>query len=333
MKAAQLDNYAKEFQLIVRDIPIPNIKEDEILIRVKESAVNPLEKLIGTGSVKLIQNYDLPVTMGNEVTGVVEKVGSRVTKFKRNDNIYSRLPLNKIGAFAAYVAVPEAAVSNLPSNLDFKTGAAAALTGLAAYQCLVEELEAKEGETVFIPGGSGSFGQLAIPIAKNIGLTVIVSGNSLARERTLRLGADHYISFETQNYWELINDVDYVIDTLGPNEFDRELSIIKKGGRLLSLRTGPNKQFAVDHNLGFVKKQLFSLAGAKYDRKARKKNIQYRFVFVRSDGSQLSNLSKIIEKNNIVPAVDPTVFHIEDINKAFDLVFNGRPQGKVLITF
>jgi len=333
MKVAQLNKYAKDFQLTVRNVPVPDIKEDEVLIRVKEAAVNPLEKLIGTGSVKLIQDYDLPVTMGNELTGIIEKTGANVTKFKKNDAIYSRLPLNQIGAFAEYIAVPESDIGHLPLNLDFKSGAAAALTGLTAYQGFFEELEAKAGETVFIPGGSGSFGQLAIPIAKSIGLKVIVSGNSGARDRTLQLGADQYISFETQNYWELINDVDYVIDTLGPDEFDRELSIIKSGGRLLSLRTGPNKQFAVDHNFGFAKKQLFSLAGSKFDRKAEKKNVQYRFIFVRSDGSQLRELSKIIEQNNIVPAVDPTVFHIEDINDAMDLVFNGRPKGKVLITF
>lgn len=333
MKVAQLNKYAKDFQLTVRNVPVPDIKEDEVLIRVKEAAVNPLEKLIGTGSVKLIQDYDLPVTMGNELTGIIEKTGANVTKFKKNDAIYSRLPLNQIGAFAEYIAVPESDIGHLPLNLDFKSGAAAALTGLTAYQGFFEELEAKAGETVFIPGGSGSFGQLAIPIAKSIGLKVIVSGNSGARDRTLQLGADQYISFETQNYWELINDVDYVIDTLGPDEFDRELSIIKSGGRLLSLRTGPNKQFAVDHNFGFAKKQLFSLAGSKFDHKAEKKNVQYRFIFVRSDGSQLRELSKIIEQNNIVPAVDPTVFHIEDINDAMDLVFNGRPKGKVLITF
>ncbi|CUW14385.1 NADP-dependent oxidoreductase [Leuconostoc gelidum subsp. gasicomitatum] len=333
MKAAQLNKYAKDFQLTVRNVPVPDIKEDEVLIRVKEAAVNPLEKLIGTGSVKLIQDYDLPVTMGNELTGIIEKTGANVTKFKKNDAIYSRLPLNQIGAFAEYIAVPESDIGHLPLNLDFKSGAAAALTGLTAYQGFFEELEAKAGETVFIPGGSGSFGQLAIPIAKSIGLKVIVSGNSGARDRTLQLGADQYISFETQNYWELINDVDYVIDTLGPDEFDRELSIIKSGGRLLSLRTGPNKQFAVDHNFGFAKKQLFSLAGSQFDCKAEKKNVQYRFIFVRSDGSQLRELSKIIEQNNIVPAVDPTVFHIEDINDAMDLVFNGRPKGKVLITF
>ena len=107
--------------------------------------------------------------------------------------------------------------------------AAAPLAGLTAYQGLHEELEAHPGKSVFIPGGSGSFGQMAVPIAKEIGLNVIVSGNSEARERTLEMGADQYLVYATENYVDSLSNVDYVIDTLGPKEFDNELSIIKPG--------------------------------------------------------------------------------------------------------
>ena len=194
-------------------------------------------------------------------------------------------------------------------------------------------MEAKAGATVFIPGGSGSFGQMAIPIAKAMGLKVIVSGNPQLRERIIGIGADQYLDYTTENYWELLNNIDYVIDALGSDEFDHELSIIKPGGRLLSLKTGPNKHFAVNHGLPGWKQKLFSVAGSKYDKKAKKKNIQYRFIFVRSDGSQLKELTKIIEENKIVPAVDPTDFRIEDINKALNLVMTGHTKGKVVIKF
>lgn len=333
MKAAQLSKYDKNFKLDVHNIAIPTIKPNEVLVRVKMAAVNPLETLIGTGSIKLIQDYDMPVTMGNELTGIVENVGKAVANFKKGDAIYTRLPSNKIGAFAEYVAIDSAAVARLPKNLDFSTGAAAALTGLTAYQGLHEELDAKPGETVFIPGGSGSFGQMAIPIAKDLGLTVIVSGNEAAKNRTLAIGADQYLDFRTENYWEMLADVDYVIDTLGPNEFDHELSIIKSGGRLLSLRTGPNKRFAIDHGITGVKKGLFTLAGANFDRKAKAANVQYHFIFVRSDGAQLAKITKIIEKNNIVPAIDSRSFSLNEINKALDLVNHGKTTGKVLIKF
>ena len=333
MKAAQITKYSKKISAEINDIPIPEIGDNEVLVKVKVAAVNPLEMLIITGSVKMIQDYEFPLTLGNELTGVIEKIGKNVRGFKVGDAIYSRLPLTKIGAFAEYAAINADAIGHLPANLDFVTGAAAPLTGLTAYQGLHEELEAKAGETVFIPGGSGSFGQMAIPIAKAMGLNVIVSGNPQARERTLAIGADQYIDYTKENYWELLSDIDYVIDTLGPAEFDHELSIIKSGGRLLSLKTGPNKRFAKDRGLPGLKQKLFAVAGAKYDNKAKKKNIQYRFIFVRSDGVQLKEITKIIEDNNIVPAVDPTEFRIEDIDKALNLVAQGHTKGKVVVKF
>ena len=229
------------------------------------------------------------------------------------------------------MAVDAKAIAHLPENLDFSTGAAAALTGLTAYQALHEELQAKAGQTVFIPGGSGSFGQMAIPLAKDLGLTVIVSGSAEARERTLAAGADKYLDYKTENYWELLEPVDFVMDTLGEKEFDRELSIIKPGGKLVSLIAGPNKQFAIDKGMPKAKQLLFGLAGKKFDKKAREKSVEYRFIFVRSDGEQLKEISRIIEKNNIVPAVDPTYFRLEDIDQALQLVAKGHPKGKVLL--
>lgn len=331
MKAVQIEKYTKDLQTNVKEVPVPTITDDQVLVKVKVAAVNPLEILNITGAVKLIQDYPMPLTLGNELTGVIEKVGGNVKDFQVGEKVYSRLPIDSIGAFAEYVAVDANAIAHLPKNLDFLTGAAAALTGLTAYQALHEELQAKAGQTVFIPGGSGSFGQMAIPLAKDLGLTVIVSGSSEAKERTLAVGADKYLDYKTENYWELLEPVDFVIDTLGEKEFDRELSIIKPGGKLVSLIAGPNKQFAIDKGMPKAKQLLFGLAGKKFDKKAREKDVEYRFIFVRSDGEQLKEISRIIEKNNIVPAIDPTAFRLEDVNQALQLVAKGHPKGKVLL--
>lgn len=333
MKAAQLQKYEKNAKLQINEVSIPKITADEVLVKVKVAAVNPLENLISSGSIKLIQNYKLPQTMGNELTGVIEEIGQNVHGFAVGDKIYTRLPLYKIGAFAEYVAVDHKAIAKLPANLDFSTGAAAALTGLTAYQGLHEELSAIPEKTIFIPGGSGSFGQMAVPIAKNLGLKVIVSGNSRSKEQIMKLGADQYLDYKTENYWEILHDIDYVIDTLGAKEIERELSIMRSGGKLLSLKAGPNKRFAVDHNLPAWKKFLFSMVGRKIDKMAENKGIEYHFIFVRSDGEQLKEISKIIEANNIVPAVDSKEFHLADINEAIDYLTNNHPKGKVLIRF
>lgn len=333
MKAAQLTKYAKDYQLNVQTIAKPQIQSDEVLIEVREAAVNPLDALLGTGSLRLVQGIDLPHTMGNELTGVVVEIGANVTDFEVGTAVYTRLPLDHIGAFAEYVAVKADAVAPLPKNLTFKTGAAAALTGLTAYQAFHEILHAKAGQTVFIPGGSGSFGQMAIPIAKDLGLTVIVSGNARARERTLAAGADQYFDYATENYWESLADIDFVIDTLGPKELYHELLIMKPGGRLLSLRIGPNGAFARDNHFPAWKKLLFTLNGLSIDRQAKRHGVDYRFIYVRSDGQQLRALTKIIEKNNIVPAIEPTEFSLDQVNDAQAYLANGHPKGKVLLHF
>lgn len=331
MKAVQIKNYSKNIDTILTDIPKPQISDFEVLIQIKAAAVNPLEILILTGSVKLIQDYPMPLTLGNECSGIVEQVGSKVSGFRKGDRVYTRLPLNKIGAFAEYVAVDQEAIAKMPEGYDFNTAAAIPLTGLTAYQAIVEELEAKPGQTLLIPGGSGSFGQMAVPIAKDLGLRVIVTGNARAKEQFLAMGAERYLDYKTENYWEVLSDVDHVIDTLGPDEFEHELAVLKKGGRLVSLRTGPNKAFAQRNHFTGLKRQLFTLAGSKYDRTAKKQGKEYRFVFVRSDGAQLQKITEIVEKQQIKPAIDSRVFSLDQANEALQLVARGPLNGKVVI--
>lgn len=331
MKAVQIKNYSKNIDTILTDIPKPQISDSEVLIQVKAAAVNPLELLILTGSVKLLQDYPMPLTLGNECSGIVEQVGSKVSGFQKGDRVYSRLPLNKIGAFAEYVAVDQDAIAKMPQGYDFNTAAAIPLTGLTAYQAIVEELEAKPGQTVLIPGGSGSFGQMAVPIAKALGLRVIVTGNARAKGQFLAMGVDRYLDYKIENYWEVLSDVDHVIDTLGPDEFEHELAVLKKGGRLVSLRTGPNKAFAERKQISGLKKQMFTLAGSKYDKAAKKQGKEYRFVFVRSDGAQLQKITEIVEKQQIKPAIDSRIFSLDQANKALQLVAKGPLNGKVVI--
>ncbi|ASJ20360.1 NADP-dependent oxidoreductase [Brachyspira hampsonii] len=332
MKAAQINKYSKDINIIVRDIPIPEISDDEVLVKVKAAAVNPLEILILTGSVRLIQDYKMPLTLGNEFSGVVEKIGKNVKDFKIGDKVYTRMPIEKIGAFADYAAVDSKFLSLMPNNCDFSSAAAIPLTALTAYQAFKEELEAKSGETVLITGGSGSFGEMAVPIAKYLGLNVIVSGNDRVKEHFVSLGTDKYIDYRKENYWEAVSNVDYVIDTLGAKEFDKELSVLKKGGRILSLRTSPNKKFAEDNKFPFLKRVLFSFAGSKYDKKAMKEGKEYRFMFVRADGEQLKEITKIVEKKNIKPKIFTKVFSIDNTEEAIKTISKGGIEGKIIIS-
>lgn len=331
MKAAQIKKYTKKIKVSVNEIPVSEPKNNEILVKVKAAAVNPLEILQITGGVKLIQNYKKPFTLGNECSGIVEKVGDGVRNFNVGDKVYMRLPLDKIGAFAEYVTVDHEAVAKMPYGYDFVTAAAIPLAGLTAYQGLVEELEARSGNTLLITGASGSFGQIAVPVAVSMGLHVIVTGNARSKEKFLKMGVVRYIDYKEANYWETLSDIDYVIDTLGASEFEHELSVLKKGGRLLSLRIGPNRIFAIRNGVSWFKRMLFTMAGKKYDSAAGKQGKEYRFMFVRSDGEQLKRVTEIVEKYKIIPDIDSRIFSLSQINDALMIVAQGKMNGKVII--
>lgn len=113
MRAAQIKRYSKNVQITINQLSIPEIGPSDVLVKVKAAAVNPLEQLILTGSIRLIQDYRMPLTLGNECAGVVEQTGAEVTRFKVGDKVYTCLPLAKIGAFADYVAVDQDALACL----------------------------------------------------------------------------------------------------------------------------------------------------------------------------------------------------------------------------
>lgn len=331
MKAAQIKKYTKGIKVSVNEVFIPEPNENEVIIKVIAAAVNPLDILQLTGSVRLIQDYRMPLTLGNECSGIVEKTGNNVKDFRAGDRVYTRLPINRIGAFAEYAAVDYEALAKMPSGYDFVTAAAIPLAGLTAYQGLIEELEVQAGKTLLITGASGSFGQVAVPIAKSMGLRVIVTGNTRSKDKLLKMGADQYIDYKKENYWEVLSDVDYVIDSLGANEFEHELSVLKKGGRLLSLRTAPNRMFAKRNGFSWLKTVLFTLAGSKFDSAARKQGKEYRFMFVRSSGDQLKQVTEIVEKYHIMPDIESRTFSLSQVNEALELMANGKLNGKIII--
>ncbi|WP_339287273.1 NADP-dependent oxidoreductase [Paenibacillus sp. FSL R5-0486] len=332
MRAAQIQKYSKKIQVEINDIATPQIQSHEVLVKVKAAGVNPLDILNMNGSVRMIADYTLPLTLGNELSGVIEAVGDDVLNFKVGDSVYTRLPLNKIGAFAEYAAVHEDALSIMPENLSFIEAAAVPLTALTAYQALHDVLRAEPNKKLFIPGGTGGFGAMAIPIAKSMGLTVITSGSERGRARSLSIGADQFIDYKTEQYADILSDIDYVIDTLGADEIKAELSILKPHGKLVSLKAGPNYRFAVDSQFPLWKRALFGLVGARLDSLARKNQNEYRFLFVHSSGVQLQEITAFIEKEDIKPSIDST-YTFDDIEKALIKVSTGHSQGKVIVTF
>lgn len=332
MKVALLEQHSKEnISLTLREIEKPNVKENQVLVKVSAVGVNPLDNMIIRGEVKLITPYKLPQVLGNELVGVVYEIGKDAKKFKKGDRVFTRLPLDNIGAFSEYVAVDEDALAFVPDYLTDEQAASVPLTSLTIIQAL-DLMNVKAGETIFISGGTGSVGAMAIPIAREYGLKVITSGSLKNKERVLDLGVSQFIDYKTENYVDVLSDVDYVLDTLGGKETEKQFSILKQGGHLVSLKGMPNGKFAKRMNLSWWKKILFSLAGKKFDKLAAQNGVTYDFIFVESDGKGLSKVSEILDKLKIKPQID-SIYSIDEVNEALAKVDKGGLQGKVIVKF
>ena len=331
MKAAILTRYDKNAtDLEVREIPTPTPASSEVLVRIHTAAVNPLDNMMMRGEVKLITPYALPLVMGNEFSGVVEKVGANVTGFEPGDRVYGRMPLSKIGAFAVFAAVDAGALAHVPDYLSLEEAATVPLTALTAMQSF-ELMDVKPGQTLFISGGTGSLGAMVIPLAKSLGLTVATNGNGENEERVRTLGADIFIDYKKQSYADVLSEVDLVLDTLGDRELPTEFKILKEGGRLVSLRGMPNGRFARRMGLPWYKHFLLSLAGRKYDAMAARKKQTYDFIFVHEDGAQLESIASLFPAERPLTVSIDATFTLDQINEALAKVRAGGSQGKTIV--
>ncbi len=331
MKAIQIFKHSKtDLTTSIVDIKPPTLAPDEVLVEVKAAGVNPLDNMITRGDVKLIVPYSFPLTMGNELSGVVVAVGTKVKGFAIGDRVFARMPTNRPGAFAENVSVPAAALAHMPSGLSFVEGASIPLTALTAFQAL-ELMNPRAGESIFISGGSGGLGAMAIPLAKARGLIVYTNGNAESRERVRSLGADRYLDYRTEDYLETLGQVDYVLDSLGGKELTRQMQLLRSGGKIVSLRGLPNGRFARSFGLPKWKQWLLSLVGSSLDRQAKRQGATYDFLFVEANGTQLATVAHLIETLGIRPSVDK-VYPFDQVNEALAQVARGGSSGKTVLT-
>lgn len=332
MKAAILNQYnKKDVNLSFSNLPTPSISADQVLVKSLAAGVNPVDNMITKGEVKLIIPYRLPIVAGNELVGEIIDLGANVKGFQKGDRVFARLPLDHPGAFAEFAAIDSQAIAKVPAYLSNEEAAAIPLTALTAMQAF-ELLNVQPGKRIFISGGTGGFGGMAIPLAKAMGLHVITNGNGRNAARVLKLGADEFIDYRQTDYVKVLKDVDYVIDTLGGQETAKQFQILKQGGSLVSLKGMPNGDFAKRMQLPFFKKILFSLAGSRLDKMAAKHQQKYFFIFVHADGKQLQQAADIFEKQSLHPVVEQ-VYPFSELNTALQKVAQGHAKGKTVITF
>ncbi|WP_273951044.1 NADP-dependent oxidoreductase [Leuconostoc mesenteroides] len=281
MKAVQIFEYSSNLGVSLVDIPKPIVNDAQILIKGEYAGVNPHTILAITGKVKIFDHYDFQVTLGNEISGVVVSVGNNVRNFQTGDRVYAMPPLDKMGTSSEYTAVDEQYVAKIPQKLSFKEAAAVPLSWLTTLQ-VFNVLSQKKGAKLFISGGTGGFGQIAVPYAVSHGMEVTISGAAEDGQLAKQLGANVFIDYKNPNYNRFKNYFDFVIDTRGVADLNQQFKLLKKLGHLISLNAGPNKRFSDRQQKNFTMKQkiIFQLSGIIFDGMATLQRKKYDFLYV-----------------------------------------------------
>lgn len=330
MRALVLKRYGGLDQVTFADIARPALKPDEILVQVHAAGLNPIDNAIPKGTFKPMLRFQLPATLGSDLAGIVVEVGSRVTRFKPGDAVFASIFDLGTGALAEFAVVPENAAAHKPANLDFVQAASIPMVGLTSWQALKERAQLKPGQKVFIPAGSGGIGTFAIQLAKHLGAKVGTTTSTGNLDLVRSLGADEVIDYKQREFQEVLLDYDAVLGTVRGDAIEKSLRILKSGSMVISLIGPPDAAFARARGMNFFMVFVFGLLSRKIIRHARKRGVEYSFLFVHPDGRQLAEIGELLQAGRIRPVIDK-VFPFDQAKEALAYVEKGRAKGKVVV--
>src|ERR1700730_12056796 len=331
MRALVLSRYGGPEHTALTDVPQPAPRAGEFLVRVHAAGLNPIDYKTRAGALRVIRKYPLPIVMGNELAGVVEAVGSGAMRFAKGDRVFARVDKDIMGAFADYALVGEDHAALMPASLDFPAAAAVPLAALTALQALRDELHLSAGHRVFIPGGAGGVGTFAIQIAKHLGAHVATTTSPRGEALVKRLGADVVIDYERERFEEKLSGYDCAFDLLGGDTLARLWSVLKPGGRVVSIAGLPAPVTAQkDLGRGFGLAALFWVASLTTRVRAARHACTYRYLFMHPSGADLAYLASLIDANKLEVVID-RVFPFAEAKEAMDYLETGRAKGKVVL--
>ncbi len=331
MKAFQVRKYSKKEKLHLTDVSAPSIKEGQVLVQIDAAGVNLLDTMIKTGAFKLFLPYKTPLINGHDMAGRVVETGGGVKDFNIGDEVYARAGDYRIGTFAEYIAVNEGDLARKPKNLSMAEAASIPLVGLTAWQALIDIAKVKKGQKVFIQAGSGGVGTFAIQLAKHLGAYVATTTSTANVNMVKDLGADLVIDYKKQHFEQVLQGYDLVLHSnRDPKVMNASFRILKKGGMLISLVGPATPEFTKEIGLPWYLRLVVKLLSAKARRSAQKLGVQFKFLFMKANGKQLSQITRLIEAGIIKPVIDK-VFSFEQTNEAMAYVETGRSKGKVVI--
>lgn len=296
MKALRIHEYGGPLQL--DEVEQPAAAPGQVVVRNLATSFNPIDPGRASGVMRQVFPLELPWIPGGDVSGTVESIGEGVTGFNVGDEVFGYSMAG--GAYAEFIAIDATALAPRPPALTAGQGAAVGVVGQTAMQALALG-KVNMGSTVFIQGGAGGVGSLAIQLAHKAGAYVTTTAQSKQQDTLLRLGADHVIDFTQQRFEDVIEPVDAVLDLVGGEALGHSYSVVKRGGIIVTFNQPPDLQECEKHG------------------------IQGFFVQTKVTTEGLKDFAERVTTGNVVPLID----HAETLWNPKTL-WTKRPSGSAI---
>ncbi|MEU7817102.1 NADP-dependent oxidoreductase [Pseudonocardia sp. NPDC049154] len=329
MRAYAISGYKQPVQEV--DVPEPVVGEHDVLVEVRAAGLNQLDEKIRTGEFRQILPYSLPLVLGNDVAGTVARVGASVRAFTPGDEVFARPDKARIGTFAERVAVAEQDLAVKPTSIGMAEAGSLPLVALTAWQALVERGKVMPGQKVLIHAGAGGVGSIAVQLAKHLGAHVATTVSGSNTDFVRELGADTVIDYRDQDFEQALSGYDLVLDSVGRENLEKSLRVLRPGGRVIGIAGPPDPAFAREIGLNPVVRAAIAVLSAGVRRRARKLGVHYEFLFMRADGEQLRAIAELVDKSVLRPVVGK-VIPFEQIPETLAGQAAGGTRGKTVAT-
>lgn len=330
MRAFLFDKYKDSVH--EADVPEPIVGDRDVLVRVDAAGLNQLDEKIREGEFKSsILPYKTPLVLGHDVAGTVIRIGSKVQNFTPGDQVFGRARDGRIGTFAERISIDEADLALAPTSISPVEAASLPLVALTAWQALVVRGNVQPGQKVLIHGGAGGAGSIMIQLAKHLGAHVATTASGKNADFVRVLGADEVIDYRAQDFEKELSGYDLVLDSLGGENLEKSLRILRAGGRAIGISGPPDPAFAKRVGLNPVIRLAVTALSAKIRRQAKNLGVTYEFLFMSANGHQLRKIAALIDDGTLRPVVGKT-FSFDEIPNAFDSLAAGGVNGKIVIT-
>jgi NADPH:quinone reductase-like Zn-dependent oxidoreductase len=293
--------------LTVERAPVPVPGRGEVVVAVHAAAIT-FDELNWEETWTRDGSDRTPIIPSHEVSGVVAAVGVGVTVPAVGDEVYGLIRFDRDGAAAEFVAVPADELAAKPATVGHPEAAALPLAGLTAWQALVDHAQVRSGERVLVLGGAGGVGALTVQLAHHLGATVTATIRSDVAELVRGFGADHIIDTRTDQIDSTGDIYDVVIDTVGGDALARAVTVLRRGGRAVTLSAPPPAAIADESGFSTT------------------------FFIVTPDRSQLTELAELVDAGALRAAI-AAAFPLTAGRDAFESgrVRNGAAGKTVLI--